>query len=307
MCKECGYGVLSKSVDDSVIEEEHKNYNGYKCANKLLYKTRLGHRFRTDVAKIALPNLLSIGQDSEIDRAKALSLMYALLEGISEALEIERRDISGVVKADIETNSYNIIIYDNVPGGAGHIKKLDNEKSILECFKKAKEKMSLSCCDEDTSCYSCLRNFENERYHHLLKRKYAKNILDSILKLECFSSDKRNKNNGSFDKQKMVKGCSYDLLLELLGDLQGEIENRKINELMELIKDENTFIPMLDQSIEGEKKYFPLIFWLDCKLAIFGEESTREAKKVEAMGWKSFILNDELNVEEIASIIRGIK
>ncbi len=43
--------------------------------------------------------------------------MYAFLEEISNALGIERNEIDGILELNLEQHSYDILIYDNVPGG----------------------------------------------------------------------------------------------------------------------------------------------------------------------------------------------
>lgn len=68
--------------------------------------------------------------------------MYAFLEGISIALEIERNDIEGIIELNLEKQSYDILIYDNIPGGAGHVKRLANKKAVLESLKISLNKVS---------------------------------------------------------------------------------------------------------------------------------------------------------------------
>ena len=80
-----------------------------------------------------------------------------------------------------DSGVYDFVIFDNVPGGAGHTKRLLEKEKVIEMFKRAKEKVSQECCDENTSCYNCLRNYNNQRIHRKLKRIYAKNILEDII------------------------------------------------------------------------------------------------------------------------------
>ena len=55
---------------------------------------------------------------------------------------------------------------------------------LIETFKFALQKVEQKCCDEDSSCYNCLRNYNNQLYHKLLKRKLAieafKEIFENI-------------------------------------------------------------------------------------------------------------------------------
>ena len=113
--------------------------------------------------------------------AQALSFIYAFLEGISNAMGIERNDIDGILELNLDLRSYDILIYDNVPGGAGHVKRLVNRDAIISSLRAALSKVSQNCCDENTSCYNCLRNYYNQAYHSRLKRVYAKEILEMLL------------------------------------------------------------------------------------------------------------------------------
>ena len=75
----------------------------------------------------------------------------------------------------------DLIIYDNVPGGAGHVKRLTDKHSIKKVLSEALKVVSQNCCDENTSCYQCLRNYYNQFYHSKLRRIYAQEILKELL------------------------------------------------------------------------------------------------------------------------------
>ncbi|MFR2989864.1 MAG: DUF1998 domain-containing protein, partial [Faecalibacillus sp.] len=157
-CPVCGYSEKSTNNLTLTKSAKHKNYRQYDCSCDELNLTRIGHVFQTDVVKLEIP---SLGINDKNGFAKALSFMYALLEGISIAMNIEREDIDGVVKWNYEFESYDILLFDNVPGGAGHVKRLMGKQKIIKSLQIALNKVSKSCCDEDTSCYNCLRNYYN--------------------------------------------------------------------------------------------------------------------------------------------------
>ena len=94
---------------------------------------------------------------------------------------IELNDIDCILELNLDLRSYDILIYDNVPGGAGHVKRLVNRDAIISSLRAALSKVSQNCCDENTSCYNCLRNYYNQAYHSRLKRVYAKEILEMLL------------------------------------------------------------------------------------------------------------------------------
>ena len=54
------------------------------------------------------------------------SVAYALLEGASEALGIKRSDIDGTLYYQPGRRVPSIILYDDVSGGAGHVKVLSS-------------------------------------------------------------------------------------------------------------------------------------------------------------------------------------
>src|SRR5699024_684947 len=105
------------------------------------------------------------------------SLMYALLEGASEKLEISRDDIDATLS--YSKNQRSIVIFDTVPGGAGAAKKIaENVNLVLE---EARARVSRCDCGPETSCFGCLRNAFNDRYHDDLTRQDALRHLEAML------------------------------------------------------------------------------------------------------------------------------
>ena len=180
MCPKCGYSEKIKSaIRPQTIECKHKNYRQFECTNTQMEKIKIGHNFKTDVVRIVIPFLKN--RDSE-DYAKALSFLYALLGGISGSLEIERHDIDGLLDYNLQQNSFDIIVYDKVPGGAGQTRKMLSSTALLNALKNAYELVNHDCCDEDTSCYNCLKNYYNQKHHAKLKRRYAKEVIEEMIR-----------------------------------------------------------------------------------------------------------------------------
>lgn len=179
MCPVCGYSDIVKGgFKTPQTPKNHRNFKQYDCSNNILEYLRLGHKFETDVARFTIPMLDSM---DKLSFSRALSFLYAFLEGVSIALEIERTDIDGVLELNLDEKSYNILLYDNVPGGAGHVKRLLNKDAIVSALKVGLGKISKDCCDENTSCYNCLRNYYNQSYHSKLVRKLAMNVIKTLL------------------------------------------------------------------------------------------------------------------------------
>lgn len=179
MCPECGYSdIVKHGPKTPQTLKAHKNFKQYDCANDTLDYIRLGHKFETDVARFTIPMLDSV---DKVSFPQALSFLYAFLEGVSIALGIERTDIDGVLELNLDMQSYDILLYDNVPGGAGHVKRLLSKEAIVSSLKAGLDKVSKECCDENTSCYNCLRNYYNQSYHNKLVRKLAMDVIKRLL------------------------------------------------------------------------------------------------------------------------------
>lgn len=176
-CPDCGYTkVLNREIHPSVTERKnHRNSYGKECLNKKLERTALGHLFRTDVIKLQFTN--------DYDFNHLITLVYALLEGMAKELQIERSDINGAIAVN-KGLTRDIILFDDVPGGAGLVRKLMDEKSLVDVLKASYEVVNRDCCDEETTCNCCLRNYYNQSYHSIMKRKYAKEILADLLNNE---------------------------------------------------------------------------------------------------------------------------
>ena len=163
VCGTCGYAVTgSESVPNT-----HVNPWGREC-NGHLYCSALGHEFQTDVVKLEFRDWI----DSR--PGFWLSLLYGLLEGVSGALDVERQDIDGCLYAPVGSpDSRVLVLFDDVPGGAGHVRRLVRESALRDVLEESLHRLELCDCggeDGDTSCYGCLRNYRNQFYHDDLKR-----------------------------------------------------------------------------------------------------------------------------------------
>lgn len=173
ICPECGF----TTEVDKIPRKCHSNKYGRNCSNKELQRVSLGHQFSTDILKIQLPDYLVQHQlsDSLVYKDQYLSVLYALLEGASDALDINRNDINGCI-----TGKRQIVLYDDTPGGSGFVKHV--YEHLEEVIVKAKEKVNGNCgCTEETSCYGCLRNYGNQVFHDVLSRGVAYRYLDWLL------------------------------------------------------------------------------------------------------------------------------
>ena len=169
VCPVCGY------AEDSGVPLSHKTSRGYPCVNKEGTGTEyyLSHDFKTDVARITFET-----QEAG-DLETMLSVLYALLEGLSREMGIERTDIKGCLFRTqvIDSVVYSVILYDAVAGGAGHVRRIVTKDG--KAFQRVLRK-SLSVvdsCECDSSCYQCLRNYYNQKIHDKLNRQRSSSFL----------------------------------------------------------------------------------------------------------------------------------
>ena len=182
VCENCGYADLDPKRFTPVKVKKHKNPSGYECKGQLK-RYSLGYRFQTDVVQIRFlsPTL------SAAEWSVAYSVLQGVLHGFTSKYSIDERDVSGCLQYYFDENygsGYSLILYDNTPGGSGYVRLLQ-EPSVLEQALKTTLEIMKSCnCGGDTgdsSCYSCLRNYYNQKHHDELKRSYVINYLNRVL------------------------------------------------------------------------------------------------------------------------------
>ena len=185
ICDKCGYTVLDEKRFTNSMKKKHDRSSGSSCKNETLKNMALGYRFRTDVL------MLRFAEPEVTFWEEALSILYGLLEGASKALSVERDDLSGCLKwffnEDTGRANYGFVFYDKTPGGAGHVRRMADPVLLGKVFEESLVQMlSCTCGGEsmDTSCYGCLRNYYNQKYHDLLQRGYVVLFLKKVLSTE---------------------------------------------------------------------------------------------------------------------------
>ena len=210
LCPYCGFG-------DSVANakpKKHKTAWGQPCNGKLKF-VFLGHEFQSDVLELRFE-----GISSEYNQGFWLSLTAALLAGAAKALDIQRSDIDGTVLRYGGSGYRSFVLYDTVPGGAGHVKRIENnlQRVMEQAFNIAE---NCPGCSRDQSCNSCLRNFNNQYAHDLLSRGQVAEFLSVLI-----SGLYNKNNNGYFSlgltdsqrwfEQQMRRSSRVDLFLNKL-------------------------------------------------------------------------------------------
>jgi len=170
ICASCGFGQPQLQ---GYPKKHTSPISGRECRGRF-ENLSLAHKYQTDVLEIRVDSPVIAG----VDRTVWWSLLYALVEGAAQLLEISRDDIDGTLYR-MSTGGTSLMLFDTVPGGAGHVRKIaDNLDRVLEA---ALGRVSSCECGAETSCYRCLRVFRNERHHDVLRRGAAADVIRRLL------------------------------------------------------------------------------------------------------------------------------
>lgn len=172
LCERCGFGEKAPaSAGKRQGPASHSDIRrpGRECQGSLRWR-QLGHEFLTDVTEVRIG--LSMTPEA------ARSTLYALLEGVGE-LAISRDDVDGTLSPFSADRSPALILFDNVPGGAGYARRI--VERLPELFRAALVRVAQCECGPETSCYNCLRGYTNQVFHETLSRGAAAEVLQQVL------------------------------------------------------------------------------------------------------------------------------
>jgi len=158
----------------------------------------LGHEFRSDLLKIQFDlatkpmplfgEVVHFGDTTTVSSVADnpnqatdgmgfwRSLTYAILAAAAQVIDVPRIELDGLFRP-LADGRAEVIIYDNVPGGAGYSKRIaDRFREVLE---KALE--IVASCSCDISCYDCLRTYSNQPFHTELNRHLVAKFLNPLV------------------------------------------------------------------------------------------------------------------------------
>lgn len=175
VCQRCGYTLLGNEP----VPRSHETPWRTDCHGSLT-RFYLGHEFKTDILQLRFQGY------ANHKRGFWLSLLYALLEGASEALDIDRRDLDGCLYPYAgDPWMPALVLFDDVPGGAGHVRRIArDEDTLVRVMATSLDKLQRCECggeNANTSCYGCLRNYRNQFCHEELDRGSVIDFLTTAL------------------------------------------------------------------------------------------------------------------------------
>ena len=161
ICDSCGAHMVD-------VKSKHERPSGLECHDGTLGRFSLGHELVTDVVRLQFPGLC--------DEWEAYSVAYAILLGAADRLEVPSTDLNVTITGVSRSDEAAVVLYDNVPGGAGLVAQLEKEEVFKEILNSARQRVE-GRCDCSSSCYGCLRSFRNQFAHPYLDRNHALKFL----------------------------------------------------------------------------------------------------------------------------------
>jgi hypothetical protein len=240
--------------------------------------------------------------------------MYALLEGLSKYLSIDRKELSGCLHWYRNPlagglGNFDFILFDNTPGGAGYVRNLRDVSTLTGMLREGMKVVSeCDCGDEvaDTACYSCLCNYYNQKQHNILQRRYAIEFFTSIkngmqmwdgVKLSS-SSENHSKNEGfqtvfNGDGQNQTSMSYNDIWEYISQDTNDEVERALFAELSLSDAFNGKEKPYYGGSIkilESGKSISVDLIWPRSKVAFFLKENSMEYDLSKQTDWINFCM-----------------
>lgn len=290
VCPTCGFATEAGKI---LKNGKHETKFKRVCPTRNLVTVSLGHHFSTDIIKIQLPlhKVEMKMPEGTISKNQYASTLYAILEGASSVLDINRDDISGCV-----SGNGDLILYDDTAGGSGFVKHI--YENIEKVLREAKYKVSGLCgCTEETSCYGCLRNYSNQIFHDELSRGLAYHYLDWLLSMDNNIDDNYvSKTSYCIDTIGKI-----EMLMEASDDDRIKIAYKKLlqsamGKVLETPADN-------DKCIRVDENIWPEIFWDKSQVALFAQSSIEQYNILKKYNWHCFILDENIDADLVISYL----
>lgn len=167
--KVCSYCGAAAPAEEQITHEK------WCISKETQHYTGLGTDFTTDVLELTF----ALDDRHPRDPSEWRSLMWALVQAAVSLMNIPEGEIGATAYTNFNTGDESVLLYDNVPGGAGRVLQLNRDIDGL--LQKAYEIVSTCDCGEDSCCYGCLCNYHNQGEQDQLSRGAAMRILGALM------------------------------------------------------------------------------------------------------------------------------
>ncbi len=162
-CLDCG-----DAKQDTKADWKQAHVRSRKHAPKE-YRANLTYAFESDVLLIEVP---SFGPD------EAVTLRHALLSAIRIEFQADEGELDGFDLAANEHRPTTIVLYENVSGGAGYLRRAGSDLPRIATRALKLMKHDPPCV---RACYLCLLNYFNQRDHERIDKRLVEGILDELV------------------------------------------------------------------------------------------------------------------------------
>lgn len=297
-------------------------HHTYACKHKtshppLQHHHAIGATFTSDVLELEL----RIANATLAEADSWESSMWALVCASAKLLQIPESEIGGTIYFN-DAGSMSILLFDNVPGGAGHAYQLSS--MIPELVREAYRIVDGHCgCGESTCCYGCIANYYNQSIQHKLSRGAAKHILGTLLGCdpngdESTAAAKTTPDKDSteveasalpdsnFELHMINEGAAPDIIpfgescKRAIGSASSEEWRSYIIELGNIGGNRNLELPYRDAELadRDDNSAFASLIWKESSVILLDEESEADFcatfgnKWAATTNWKVLTPND---------------
>ena len=249
------------------------------------------------------------------EKNQYLSVLYAILEGASKALDISRDDISGCV-----TENQELVLFDDTAGGSGFVKHIFlNFDKVL---REARNKVSGICgCTPETSCYGCLRNYSNQFFHDQISRGMAYDYINWLIESEnivATEPPKQPKEVKERTKEEIGSktfefdppdSSTYPDILSQFETLRDSADDDSIktgfDRLAKAVGSDRYEKPVSEEKLPAkEKDVWPELFWGKSKVALFTPDEIKQYNILKKYDWYCYIVDENIDAELVLSHIK---
>ena len=195
LCRICGRHLDADHLGEHTYPANVPPHRGFPrgpragqfCPNKDEFGNRvvLGHRFNSEVIVLAvdMPEFLDAPMMEPSGKAAWHSFGTLMSEAAARYLEIDPDEVQvGVrpMRDGFGRVQGEVFIYDNVPGGAGYARAIQDSLSPITqlALDMGRDCPNPSCSG---ACYHCLLGYRNQSIHNLLDRNLAVSVLEYLL------------------------------------------------------------------------------------------------------------------------------
>jgi len=248
-----------------------------------------------DVVVIDIPTPKNLPESEQL--AFYLSIKEAILQGIQISLNVEEREVLGMLKPHPERkNEYRIILFEKAEGGMGIVRFLIDKTRLLDIFSKAREILHEGEEGCEKGCYECLLSYYNQIEHSLLDRRLALDFLNAFSSFEITKGEEEDrlqflKEKCDSDFEKNVLDKIVESGIRLPDDAQKNVYDKNGNPVA---KPDFIYKPNVLVFVDG----------IDHETGYVREADEKKRYTLRALGYDIVSIKSVKEVEELKKYVR---